>query len=148
VRYQTTQATCAAAAVLNALSALEHVVSEDQVVAASGIKDTTKGMGEREIKRALTSLGYDHGEIYTASESHGWLFLRDALVFYGRPVIMAVDRDKHWVAAVGTLGERVALADGAHNDMMVYRPRASLMPRWHSGGRTGYYGIVIEPRAK
>lgn len=144
MRYQTTQATCGAAAVLNALSALEHAVTEDQVVAASGVKDPTKGLGEREIKRALTALGYGHSEIWTGDEPHGWHYLKEALVFEGRPVIMAVDRDRHWVSAVGVLGRRIAVADGAATDLVVYRPRELLMPFWSSGARKCYYGIIVK----
>lgn len=144
-RYQTTQATCGATAVLNALSALEHQVTEDQVISASGIKDPTRGLGQREIKRALVSLGYSWSEIWTGNPQHAWLALRDSLTFRGRPVIMAVDVDRHWLAGVGCLGGRVALADGAHTDMVIFRDEAAVMGRWNSGARRGFYGLVIEP---
>jgi ABC-type bacteriocin/lantibiotic exporter with double-glycine peptidase domain len=142
VRYQSRQATCGAVALLNALSSLQHEVTEDQVVAASGIKDLTQGLGTKELKRAATALGYANGEIYEAREPHGWLFLLDCL-HRGEPCIMAVDRDEHWVAAVGTLGKLVLVADAAHKDIIVAYDRAGMMARWHSGGRKPFYAISL-----
>lgn len=147
MRYQSRQATCGAVAVLNALSALDHQVTEDQIVAASGLKDLTKGLGEREIKRALTALGYSYDEIHEAREPHAWLFLLDALR-HGRPVVMVVDNDKHWVTAIGMLGPAVQIADPAHNDLVVGRTRARLMTRWGSEARKPWYGVVVIPPEK
>lgn len=144
MRYQSRQATCGAVGIVNALGALDHSVTEDQVAAASGLRDLTRGLGEREIKRALTSLGYGHSEIWVAQEPHGWLFLRDELA-HGHPVILVVDNDRHWVTAIGTLGKLVQVADGAHADLVSGKNREQLMKSWGSECRRPYYGIAVIP---
>lgn len=146
VRYQSRQATCAANSVVNALSVLGHDVSEDQVVLASGMRDLTKGMGEREVKRALTALGYTWDEIHVAQEPYGYFHLLDALR-HGAPVLLAVDSDTHWVSAVGTLGGAVLVADGANNDHVVSYDRPSLMSRWAGVSRRPYYGLAVRKAA-
>jgi hypothetical protein len=58
-----------------------------------------------------------------------------------------VDRDEHWVSAVGILGGRVLLVDPA----MVVRPmlsasaREDLLRGWR-GRRGGYYAITLGRR--
>lgn len=142
VRYQSRQATCMASAIVNALSVLGHDVSEDQVVLASGMRDLTKGMGEKEGKRALQALGYEWDEIHVLQEPYGYFHLLDAMQ-HGRPTIMAVDQDRHWVVGLGTLGKSVLVADGAHNDHLLTYDRGALMVRWAGSGRRPYYGLAI-----
>lgn len=143
MKFQSTQSTCGAAAIANALAALRRPVSEAEVIQASGLRDITQGMGPKDLKRALAKLGVGHTDLRHTSEPHGWLFLLDHLR-QGEPVILAVDQDEHWVAAFGLLAGTVLVADGAHNDLVLAYDRSSLMARWGSGDRRKtYWGLAV-----
>lgn len=143
MRFQSTQASCGPASLRNALLALGIERSEEELSQLSGCT-ATNGTPPKGLIRAITQItGAEPGVIYEAREDVAVLRLVEALRV-GRPVILCVDRDEHWVVAFGLLGPDVVhVADSADNELVKhYRPR-DLASRWRGVGRRPFYGILV-----
>lgn len=129
MRMQDSQANCGSTALYNALQSLgikrsmkecerlcnvtaqDGTSTQDLIQAASAIK----GLKPRLIGESN----------HTAAESILSNNLRK-----GRPAILAVDDDSHWIAAVGMLGPRILVADSAHNELILSYNEDQLLKRW------------------
>ena len=144
MRFQTRSGYCGAGVVVNMARALGQRVSEARVRALSGTD--ASGTDATGIMVALRGLGYTATEFNEESAAKAWLILHGSLT-QGKPVVLSVDNDWHWVACVGDLGERVVTVDSSRvvknmceNGVHVL-DRRSLLRRWRSSTGT-YYGIV------
>lgn len=55
-------------------------------------------------------------------------------------MILLVDANSHWVAAVGRLGDRILVADSADNDLVLSYSAEQLVDRWAG---PAFFGIVL-----
>lgn len=135
---------CGPAAVVNALEALG--LRATQAAVAKLARTDAEGTDEAGMKRALRLLGTRPEEISTQSRAAAWHMLCGALLM-GYPLLMTVDRETHWVAAVGLLGGNVLIADSADGGIIRTLGRRALLERWASGGkRPSHYAIAVHPQ--
>lgn len=140
MRLQDAQHNCGPAALSNALAALGllHSQTECSELCKTNATDGTSPKG---LISAARQLGR---QPHALSEKRGvvaMLYL-DAHLRAGRPAVLCVDNDEHWVAAIGLLGERILVADPADNELVLSYTRAGLLARWCS--KTGrHYGVVL-----
>lgn len=138
MRMQDTAANCGPAALSNALDAMGIKRSQDECAALC--KTTaTEGTSPKKLLAAITAVGRKGIVIKERRTSVALAFLEGALS-RGRSVVLCVDNDSHWVAAVGLLGDRVLVADSADNDLVLSYDLAGLAKRWGEGR---YYGIAL-----
>jgi ABC-type bacteriocin/lantibiotic exporter with double-glycine peptidase domain len=154
MRYQSTDHFCGPAAVANALRSLGKNITEMQVEAAvakayrKGDAKSVEGTSQSQIKKALDVLKYNHTEFNLAHAEASWRTLRSFLNDEC-PVLLAVDDSEHWVAAIGTIGKRVLIADGLNSELVLSYDREEMLARWGlSGDVVTYYGLVILPKKR
>lgn len=132
---------CGPAALLAALQAVGLQATQEAIGGLAGL--TGRGTGVRGLQRAARLLGASASRLSSRDSTEAWLLLH-ATLQAGQSVVLSFDRDDHWVAAVGSLGQRVVLIDPA----AVVRPmvnvfdRAALEKPWR-GIKGYYYGISI-----
>lgn len=138
---QSTPFTCGPCSVMNALSALGLYTTQEAVTELS--KATTAGTNASQLRRAIQKLGCTPEPVRAASESDAWGLLVGAL-YQGSPVILSVDRDAHWVCAVGVLGARVAVVDSSDGELCLTYDRTGMLERWRGrDARRAFYGIAV-----
>lgn len=147
-RFQSFRADCGPAALGNALDALGHRRSHDELVSLCRTT-AIDGTNPVQLKRAITNLVEScelvgPAEIRDSDGSVALLRL-GSLLGDGRPCILLVDSWEHWVACTGRLGHRFIVADSADLRQTIHYPPSELLGRWgHQGVRRGkYYGIAI-----
>jgi ABC-type bacteriocin/lantibiotic exporter with double-glycine peptidase domain len=140
MRFQSTQSNCGPASLANALAALGIVRTEDELAVLC--KTTgTEGTSTKNLHAAIRAVGR-HPVILNEKRAPVALLWLESWLREGRPVIMCVDSDSHWVTAVGALGSRVLVADPADNELVLTYSRGDMLKRWMSdGGR--YYAVVV-----
>lgn len=139
MRMQDTAANCGPASVSNALQAIGIVRTQAEcevLCKTSG----TDGTSARNIIKAVQSLGCKGVVVKEKRAAVAILMLRHWLAL-GRPMILCVDEGSHWVAVVGTLGDRVLVADPADNELVVSCDSAEMVDWWAAKG--GFYGVVL-----
>jgi ABC-type bacteriocin/lantibiotic exporter with double-glycine peptidase domain len=139
VRMQDTEANCGPASLSNALLALGITRSQAECEVLCG--QTGAGVDERKMKRAIEAVGRSPAVISERRPVVALLFL-ERLLADGRPVLLAVDEDSHWVTAVAKLGPRVLVADPADNELVLSYDVEVLAARW-VGPRGRYYGLAV-----
>jgi ABC-type bacteriocin/lantibiotic exporter with double-glycine peptidase domain len=140
MRLQSTSFTCGPVAVVNAIAALDDTEFAEEVVRELAGTTATHGTNPRQIRQAIKKLGYTT-EKFDAPSHLAWRLLRGYLA-EGIPVIMSVDKDSHWITAVGLIGERVLLADSADGETVVSRDAWSVLRRW--ANRKGVcFGLAV-----
>jgi ABC-type bacteriocin/lantibiotic exporter with double-glycine peptidase domain len=145
MRMQSTEATCGAMAVVNALAILGVSRTEDEVAVMAGTNSS--GTSTRGMLRALRLMGREPTRIEEKKEGYAILRLLAALNC-GFPTIIAVDRGSHWVAAIGTLGAgsgiKVLLGDSGSLDLVVALTPTELAHRWRDArSAKPYEGIIL-----
>lgn len=111
--------------------------------------DPVQGTSEDGVVRALTYWGYAGVAFTTHKAKEAWETLHTS-VASGAPVVLCVDKDQHWVAAIGAIGDRVLVFDSARNEknlreagVAIYT-RTNFSRRWKN--RDGvFYGIKVLP---
>lgn len=159
MRFQDNPALCGPAAVANALEAL-GVTGVTQSMVADLIKTSGKGKPaltgttQEELVRTLNrwasvTLSGCAKTAYEASYT-----LRGAIA-WGAVAILGVDNtptEGHWIAAVGMLGNRFLIADGASEEIVTSWTEQDLLARWTSyetkRGKQGTYYEIIVAEAK
>lgn len=131
MRMQDSQANCGSIALHNALCALGIRRSPKECEALCKVT-AERGVSEADLVAAFSAVrGCKPYEIRTEDAALAMGALRDAL-HRGRPAILSVDADAHYVAAVGVLGDRVLVADGADNELVRGVADFRLSLRWGS----------------
>lgn len=144
MRLQDSQANCGSVAVKNALCALGIDRSTEECEILCGTT-ATQGTPPRKMIKGLESIHeLDVQVINEHRQEIAILLLREALRD-GRPVILLVDNAEHWISAIGLLGERLIIADGADYELVTSNNAEGLQERWRNvhSKRQPYYGIRI-----
>jgi ABC-type bacteriocin/lantibiotic exporter with double-glycine peptidase domain len=142
VRYQTTQATCGPAALYNAGCALGRRLALDECEAAC--KTTTRGTGIRQLLAGARALGFKVETELRESRDDAAAAILWSHLHCGRVAILCVDASEHWVAAVGRVGGRYLVADGADAELVLSYSEGELLQRWRAPeARRGYYAAVL-----
>ncbi len=129
--FQSYRADCGPTALQNALDALGHIRSHDELVSLCGT--TADGTSPRQLRRAIgvlkESCDLQPGEIKDRYDDVALLRLA-ALLDHGRPAILLVDSWSHYVAAVGRLGDIFIICDSADLRQTLYLSAGDLIHRW------------------
>ncbi len=143
MRLQSSQSNCGPAAAYNAACALGLALSLEACEKACGTT-ATDGTPIKNLKAGLAKLGLKlQGEIKESKDDVALLRLDRALA-QGHAVLLVVDGDSHWAAAVGALGDRSLIADSAENEMVLSLSAGELAQRWMTPGmRKGFYGVAV-----
>lgn len=135
MRQQDDEEGCGPTSLSNYLEARHGVRTLTKEACATICKTDYTGTDERRMRAALKSLGETPVTIRSYAELIGRLV-------QGHPVMLVVDKDTHWVCAIGMLGTTVIVADPATTTEA--HTKARLMERWTSeSGRC--YGISGDP---
>lgn len=134
MRAQDSQFNCGPVALHNALLALGIKRSIKECERLTGVTATAGADTKAMMDAARPIRGVHLMPVETTEPQAAIAILRDALR-RGRPALLSVDQGEHYVAAVGLLGDRVLVADGADNEIVVSVPDFVLVRRW--GYRVG-----------
>jgi ABC-type bacteriocin/lantibiotic exporter with double-glycine peptidase domain len=109
VKFQRDPYSCGVFAILNALRALGHNLSEKRIRAHTG---TTKadGTAEHGIKQALERLSFDYEEVNETDFSMASERIVEAMEA-GHAAILLVQSGQHWAAAIGSNGWHLVIFD-------------------------------------
>lgn len=158
MRGQSHASFCGPASLANALRALgvtkwseDKLVDAIKVSAAQG-EEPSAGIGVPQLQRAAEVAGYDAEGFSVTNWSVAWRGVRCAVVD-GAPEILAVDWEKgeatHWIAAIGVIGERLVIADPAHDWVVSTVSADQLKRRWKSDtDPESYYSLHITKATK
>lgn len=152
MRMQDSQANCGSTALHNALAAMGIKRSPAECERLCGVT-ATAGVGPEGLLTAAKAIKGCHPEILEVfNPRHALGLLRDCLRS-GRPAILCVDEGGHYVAAIGALGDRYQVADGAKNELVVSYTGPVLADRWgepvldpitaSAQGSLAYWGLVL-----
>jgi len=143
VRMQDSQAGCGPTALHNALAALglKRTQAECELLCGTTATDGTPFKrlvaGTRKIPELIPCP-------LRESRADVAMLKLEAALRAGRPVLMVVDDGEHWVAAVGTLGGRVLVADSADNDLVLSYSPTELEHRWkEEGAGKPFQGVIL-----
>jgi hypothetical protein len=139
--------------VLRALG-LSREVTEDQVARRIRLKasttdaDPADGTTEGQILKALAAYRLRAEEVLLHQGHAALCALRGHLVV-GRPAVLCVDNNTHWLAAIGALGERFLVADPADPEVVVSYSPDELETRWKfAGDPPAYHAMVVHRTAR
>lgn len=148
MRYQRMPYTCGPAAISNALKCFGHHYRESTVVKHCKTS-VESGTDENRLMEGIRSLGWQATEMQFKNGKEAYRFL--CQIVSHSPAIICVDKDQHWIAAIGRTGRRVIVVDSKNteanykeNGTHVPSP-AELIARWRSPENI-YYGIIIHRR--
>jgi hypothetical protein len=135
MRYQARKFTCGPASICNALSAYGTYVKEEDACETSPNGTDSKAIvaGIRKHGRAA--------EEFKSRDSLVAITWLDTSIRLGAPVILCVDAWTHWVACIGSIGDRYLVADSAHMELIVPYTSLELVDRWKHDKR--FYGIGV-----
>ena len=108
------------------------------------IDTTADGTTEPGMLKGIKKLGLKVvKEIKETREDVGRLHLLDGLS-RGEAAVLAFDGDTHWVAAIGTAGPRVLVADSDEHELVVALTPPELLLRWKAPTRRKrFYAILF-----
>lgn len=157
MRLQSAQNTCGPASVANALQCLGPKwakVTEDAVTKkirlGSTIADTDPGAGtvESQVIKALAAYKVKAEELTIHSPHAAICALRGHLAV-GRPALLCVDGDQHWLTVCGLLGASFLVADSADSELVTVYEEERLADRWKTpGDPPTYYGLILHRKGK
>lgn len=142
MRMQDSQANCGPVAVRNALCALGIVRSTEECEVLCGCT-ATSGTSPRKLYKGLEAIHEADPFVISDWRPEIALMMLEQCLRDGRPVIMLVDKAEHWVTAIGLLGKRVQVADGADSDLVISYHLGDLEARWRNptSKRASFYAI-------
>lgn len=145
MRMQSTQNNCGPASLANAFRAIgRDNVTEDKVVvlmrkhAPASDAPEQDGAGVRPLQAAAGSLGYSLVPFKFEHPGMAWAFVRHTLS-EGKPSLLCIDDNSHWVTAIGLVGDAILVADPAHAEIVTPMAADTLTLRW----APDYYMMVL-----
>lgn len=129
---------CGIASIANALEVLGIRRTQRSIAKLCDVRPEV-GTDETEMKRALLANGCDVDEWSDTSMYHA-LMWAGGCVDSGRPVILCVDNDEHWVTVIGLCGTRFIVFDPSRNSGIEIHEESSLAARWVNADGV-YYGL-------
>ncbi len=152
MKLQETKFSCGAASLRAALYVLGKCPWEKSIRKHAGTTPE-HGTDEDGLRKAIEYYKFRHRRFQTISVREATDNLKKSLR-RGYPVIICVDKESHWCAAVGMLGKKIMLFDPAnsakkqkYSGIRLYNVD-DLAGRWGNvlpDGATEYYGIVVMP---
>lgn len=144
MRMQNSQANCGPTAMQNALDAMGIVRSIEECEKLCGCT-AIDGTSPGKLFKGLEAVHELDPSVLSETREEVALALLELALRAGRPVILLVDDAGHWVAAIGLLGKRIQIADGASNELVMSYPIGAFATRWatKSAKRGRYYGIRL-----
>ena len=139
MRMQDTAANCGPASLSNALKARGIERTQAECETACGTT-ATDGTSVKALIRGIKSFGHYPSEIKAKKWEDAWLRL-DHYLRNGHPVLLCVDGDSHWVAAIGKLGPQYLIADPADNELVLSLSPEALKTRW--AHNKSFYGVSV-----
>lgn len=155
MNFQRKKFTCGPASASNALEALGHVRTEDELAQLMGT--TPDGTSPKQMLKGLEALKESchlvgPAPFQEANAQTAFLKLLEALRL-GRPVITCVKTEKpwdHWALVAGLLGSageqlRLVFVDSGSADLLYFYTPAQFIERWKGPdeNRHPYYGIIV-----
>jgi ABC-type bacteriocin/lantibiotic exporter with double-glycine peptidase domain len=140
LRHQRKGYWCGIASIANALEVLGIRRTQCEIAKLCDVTPTD-GTNETEMKRALLANGVGVDE-WSHEGSDGSLWWVDHCLVNGRPVILCVDSDEHWVTLIGLCGTKYLLFDPSRNTGIEVHTPPSLAARWVNAEGI-YYGIGV-----
>lgn len=135
---QSSEANCGSTALSNALAAIGIKRSLDECEKLCKVTAET-GTNVFALTDAVASVRKHFVSTIHTKEPHlAYLMLCDALR-NGRSIIMCVDENEHYVAAVGLIGKRVLIADSDKIELVISYTEQNLLNRW----APDYWGIIL-----
>src|SRR5882757_8272911 len=115
MRMQSSEANCGSTSLHNALNAIGVTLSLE---ACERVCNTTATSGTNVygIIDAIVTIRGDSKPVVLNKESPNNLFILSHMLTIGRPAVLCIDDNDHYVAAIGLLGRRVIIADSASNE--------------------------------
>lgn len=128
MRLQDSQANCGPTALHNALAALgiRRSPAECERLCAT---TATEGTPADNLQAAAKSIRGCHPVVMESTDPTTSIWALFGRLAH-RPAILCVDADQHYIAAIGLLGDRFLVADGAHNDLVLPYSSTQLLRRW------------------
>lgn len=146
MKFQRDTHSCGVFAIINAAKAIGVRLSEREIRKHSGT--TNDGTTQHGILNALERLGLKGTEIKLSDKDEAHTAVIDA-VDEGKAVILAVEEDQHWVAGIGSCGQRLVTFDSwnskdnvAEAGVQVYDARQ--LRKWWTKVDGQFYGIIVE----
>lgn len=142
---QDSKAGCGPAALVNALKSVGESIT--QTLAWSACRTTgTHGTGARNMIAGIEKLGHGALVVHERDPREAIVRLRGYLNA-GCPVLAIVDDGTHWVAVFAPMNGRVAVADSADGELVLFPDHSEFLRRWaQSGVRKPYWGVAIAAR--
>ena len=148
---------CGVYAILNGARALGVRLTAPQIRKHTATDE--QGTTEHGILNALEKLGFEHEEFRIDSVNSTSEELAFEALFCGFPVILSVEKDRHWVTVIGTLAmnasdARVLTFDSwparwnAQENGVESHSKRQLMKWWKPGADGNRYAIVMRRRKK
>lgn len=153
MRYQRKNYTCGPASLVNAGRALGVRMPKESTLAIEAGASYDLGTDEFGVMSAarangLTATSHD---TYESTVAWAWLTMH---LREGRPVICCVMNWKHWVTAVGLLGDRVIYCDPSNvvtnkrENGTIVRSKSEWLKQWKNSREGRYYGIAVGKSGK
>ena len=143
MRMQSTEATCGAAALYNALCAIgKH--EPNLLETAERVCKTTAASGTsvRQLVNGAKQLGGLGLRLDFSLAQHAVAALYYHLA-RGHSACIVVDDDAHWAAVVGSISTRLLVADSADLELVLSLDEPTLCARWRSSGARKPYCMVV-----
>lgn len=143
MRMQSTEATCGATALYNALCAIGKHEAGLLEKAEKVCKTTaTDGTSVRQLIQGAKSLG-GLGLRLDFTQGH----MAVASLYYhlarGHAMCICVRNDSHWAAVVGSIGTRLLVADSAELELVLAMDEPALCQFWRTAGSRKPYCMVV-----
>lgn len=151
MRIQIFNYSCASGALRSALNCL-HLSSGNFTEAKLMrlCRTNRNGTGEKRLRSAIKKLRLYCLAWNTADRDKAFEKLFNALRV-GWPVILCVDKDEHWLTAIGTIGEEIIVFDPEdtyanlmENGLHILS-KPDLLKRW-KGIKKKYYGLIVSKK--
>ena len=146
MKLQDSKVNCGPTALANALEALGHARSVDELCKlckTSATNGTSPTSLVRAVEHLKESCGLDEHEIIRESRGLPAWGLLWAGLSGGRPAVLLVDTGEHYVSAVGLLGAGVMVVDSADDGVVQVLSRDELLERWEGDGRYAFWAVVL-----
>jgi ABC-type bacteriocin/lantibiotic exporter with double-glycine peptidase domain len=146
MKLQDSKVNCGPVALANALEAMGHVRSVDELVKLCKT-NATSGTSPRNLVRAIEllkeSCGLSEHEIIREGRGASAFGLLWAALGAGRAAVLCVDAGSHYVAAIGCFGQSVIVVDPANDEVVVMCNRDELLEWWEADGRHPFWAVVL-----
>ena len=147
MKFQQLAYSCGPASIVNALRCF-GIRKAEKTIRKTSNTNPKNGTSEEDMIRVLTDLGFRVNKHEQGNFTKAWKWLHTQ-VREGHPIIISVRNWSHYVAVIGSIGDRIIIADpdGAshkkENGILVLNKRR-LKKFWYHTTEKLYTGLAIE----